>query len=243
MREYKLSPQFFSQITKRILIVGLPIMLLALAGGLWIGGQEAQSITPFLIIVPLFLIILTFSIVRGINKQKRNWSSYRVILDESSIKRVQTGLPEVTIEYGDISKIVESTGVGLVILGSTPSRQISVPATLEDYSQFSLELSSRHSFENIPVAQTKWMQFSPSLVGLATIVAFVITFISSNPYIGAITGILLFGGLTVSLVQIQRNSQITKQVKWQSCLILLPLFAIATRVLFNILIIIASIWK
>lgn len=223
-------------------MVGLPIVLLALGSGLWIGGQKADSTTPLIIIAVFLLVITMFSIVRGIQKQKKLWSSYRIILDESSIKKVQDALPDVTIAYGEIVKIMEGPGFGLSVHADS-ARQIGIPATLEDYDQLRLELSGRHSFESIPQVRTRWMQFSPTVAVLATIIGFLVTFLSSNPYISASAGILLFIGLVVSLVQIGRNPQVAKQMKWQTCFIIFPLFGIAARVLMDILLIIDSIYK
>jgi hypothetical protein len=240
MREYKLSSEFFSQMTKRIWTVVVPIALLALAGGLWMGGQEARSSAPLLVMGLFLLIVMAFSILSGIRKQKKLWSSYRIILDEDSIKKIQDGLPDVTITFGEIVKIMEAAGLGLSVHAVDPPRQIGVPATLEDYDGFRLALSDRHSFENVPQARTRWAQFLPWAVGLGTIGGFLVTFLSKNPYISAIAGILLFIGLVISLVQIQRNPEARKQMRWQSCFILFPLLGILLRVVLDILLIMTS---
>ena len=124
MREYKLSSQFFSQMTRRVWIVGLPIMLLATAGGFWIGGQGADSIAPLLIMGVFLLIVMAFSVIRGVRKQKKLWSSYRIILEADSIKRVQDGLADVTIASTEIVKIMEASGLGLSVHATDPVRQI-----------------------------------------------------------------------------------------------------------------------
>jgi hypothetical protein len=238
MYEYRLSPLFFSQMRRRIWTISLPIILFALLGGIWVGGQTAQSATPFLIIVPLFLIVLIFSFVRGMKQQQKYWSSYCLILDETSIKKVQDGLPEITIGYGEITKITESTRIGLAIQALSPPRQIIVPATLDDYSQLRSDLASRHPFESAPETRAKWAQLSPLIVVLATIILFIVTFVSASPYVSAITGILLFTVLAASFVSIQRNTQVTKIQKWSSCFIFFPLLAVIVRVVIDILIII-----
>ena len=240
MNEYKLSPQFFSQIRRRAFTIGLPIAFLALAGGLWIGGQNSKSTTVILIMIVFLLILLTVSLILGIRQQQKLWSSYRIIVSETSIKRIQDGLAEVSIDFSEISQITESKGTGLIVQALKPPRQIGIPATLEDFSQLRINLAEIHPFNSVSQGRARWMRFAPVLTGIITIIAFFITFISPNPYISGVVGILLFGGLVTSLFVIQRNSKISKATKWKSCLIIFPLLAIAVRVLINILIIIGS---
>jgi len=240
MREYKLSPLFFSQMRRRILSVGLPIMLLALVVGVLVGAQSEQSITRLLITVSLILILLAFSFTRAIRQQQKHWARYRLIIDENSIKKVQHGLAEIAIGYDEISKITESSSAGLVVQALTPYRQIAVPTTLEGYSELRLELASRYPFENIPENRARWMQLVPVLAGVATLVAFVVTIASPNPYVSGIVGTLLASGLVVSFISIQGNTQTTKQVKRGSILIIFPLLAIIVRVLVDVFIIVGS---
>jgi hypothetical protein len=240
MHEYRLSPQFFSQLRRRILIFTPPILLIALIGGFWVGGRGANSITPLLITIPLLLIVMVFSITWSLRQQKKHWSTYRLIVDDTSLKKVQDGLPDISISFAEISKITDYPKRGLLIQALAPPRQIYTPATLEDYNQLRTDLANRHPFESVQKTQAKWMQLTPLLgllIGLIGIVLFVTTFKSSNPFISTVTGIFLFAFLVLGFVVIQRSAQVPKIIKWSSWSTFFPLLAIAFRVIMNILII------
>ncbi len=241
MHEYKLSPLFFSQMRRRILILVPVILILGLVGGFMVGGRITQADTTFLIIIPILFIVLAYSIMKNLRQQEKLWSSYRLIQNDSSIKRIQDGFTEITISYSEISKIIEAPQIGLTIQASTPPRQIFIPYTLAGYAQLRIDLASKHPIDLVPKSQSKFGQFFPFLLVILSIILFVVTFKSANVYISAMAGILLFIGLAISLVVIQRSPQLPKKTRWGGWFVLFPLFAIASRVVLDILQIIKSI--
>jgi hypothetical protein len=233
MHEYKLTPALFSLVQRRSWIFGILFFVLATAGVTWIGIQENFPLPVFFIIVLLLLIVSFFGVLRGLRQQHKLWLSYRLILDDNSIKRTNSGklLPDLTIQYSDISKITETPGVGLNVQASNPPRQIGVPVTLEGYSEFWRELAKRHRIDLMPKHPSQWMQFMPLLINLLTLVGFAVNFLSTNSYIIAGTGTMLFVIMLGNLVVIQQNKDTTRQAKQRAWLFLLPAFLIASRVL------------
>ncbi len=239
MREYKLSPAFFSQMRKRILIFGVPLMVLTASAVVWISaariareGNGSYLTSPvFFTVVILGAIVIGFSIRRSLQEQQRLWSSYRLILDENSVKRTQAGLPELVINYDEISRITEAPGAGLDIQTSKISRLIGVPGTLEDYSLFRLELAKRHAIECLPGSRAKWIPVLLIVMGLLPAAGFMIIFLAGNRFVSWITGILLFAVILASFLTIQRSTFITKRVKRASWLIWLPLMALGDWIL------------
>jgi len=152
MHEYKLTPALFSLVQRRSWIVGIIIFVLATAGVIGVGIQENFPMPVFFIIVLLLLIIIFFGILNGLRQQQKVWLSYRLILDENSIKRKNSGklLPDLTIPYSDITRITETPGIGLDVQASNPPRQIGVSETLEGYSEFWRELAKRHRIDFLP---------------------------------------------------------------------------------------------
>jgi uncharacterized membrane protein len=242
MREYKLSQEFFTQMKKRILIFAVPFMILAAVVGLWISGSwiaregdKSYLTSPvFFTVVVLIIIVLIFSIRRSLRQQQQLWSSYRLITDENSIKRTQGGIPDITITNNEITKITEVSELGLTVYTSIASRRLGIPKTLENYSEFRLELTKRHVIDSAPRVYTKWLPVLSASMGLLTLAALAITFLATNRYVIATTGILLTVVLLLSLVSIQRNINTTKQVKRSSWFVLLPLLGIVARVFYAI---------
>ncbi len=234
MHEYKLSSAFFSRMRRRILTVGLPLSILAAAVGLWAASRGDLSSPVAWVAALLILLTLGISIRQSVRRQEQSWSSYRVILDEAAIIRRQAELPEITIPYGEIVRITEAADLGLGIQGTSASQQIGVPQTLENYAEFRAELARRHAIESMPEARSKSLQALPILTALLALAAFAITFTAANRYVVAVVGTLLFAGMLLSLVSIQRNPNSTKQVRRNSWLVLIVLLAIAVRVYFAI---------
>ncbi len=234
MREYKLSPIFFSQMRRRVLIISVPFMVMAAVVGLLIAYRRDSSSSPIdlLITCVIVAIAIFFGFRKGLHKQQQMWSSYRLIADENSIKRTQDGLPDITINYSDIFKVTEAPGIGLTVQTSVPSRRISVPATLEDYSEFRLDLGKRHEIDKTARSRTRLMQLFSISYGLLTLAAVAITFLATNRYVVIVIGTLLFVAQLLGLVIIQRSTFTTKQVKMSSWLVLLVLAIIAVRVFY-----------
>ncbi len=215
--------------------MALPMSLLAAGVALWIGphywiGTQEQIIQIILVLIPVYLLIIIFSFLNATRQQKRIWSSYRLIIDQSSIKRVQKSLGDATIKNEEISWIIETPKVGIYLIAIYPSRQIIIPFTLENYSELRLELEKRHPIETASKARSKWTPILPTLVGLLSLAAFSIIFLVTNPMIVAVVGILDIVGLIAAMVSIQRNMNISIQLKRTSWFVVFPLVAIAIRV-------------
>jgi len=238
MREYKLSPAFFPQTQRRVLIFTVPFMILAGAAGILIAGHGDRSSSAFYFTALVGIIAMIIGIRIGLRQTQQSWSSYRLIMDENLIKRTRDGLPDIMIAYNEISKITQTPGSGLTIQTSIPTRQIGVPETLENYPEFRLELQKIHVIDNAPISRTKWLL--PVLlgvsIGLLTLAAFAITFLATNRYVIALTGTLLIVALLLGHVRIQRSIYLPQQVKridkWFG---LLPPSVIAIRVFLAIL--------
>lgn len=236
MREYKLSPIFFSQMRRRVLIVSIPFIVMAAVVGLLIVYKRDSSSSPIdLLITGVLGTIAIFIGIRiGLRKQQQMWSSYRLITNENTIKRTQDGLPDITINYSDIFKVTEASEIGLTVQTSIPSLRIGVPATLEDYSEFRLDLAKRHAIDKMARSRPRLWQLISMLYGLLTLAALAITFLATNRYVVIVIGILLFVAQLLGFVVIQRSTFTTNLVKRSSWLVLLVLAIIAVRVFYAI---------
>ena len=242
MSEYKLSPAFFAKLQKRSLYLGLPFMIASVAVGLWISitliarvGDKSFLTSPCLYItILLCIVVVIFSWRRSVRQQIQMWSSYRLVTNENSIKRTQDGLADMMINYNEIFKVIEAPERGLTIYTPKSSQRINVPRTLENYSEFRLELSRRIIIEKALKVHKKWSLAIPIAMGLLTLAASATMFLSDNRYVIAITGTPLIIVCLFGLISIQRNMTMTKPVKRSSWLIFLPLLAIAARTFFAI---------
>lgn len=242
MNEYKLSQEFFTQMQKRLVIFVVPLMILAVVVGFWTSaswiereGDKSYFTSPiFFLVIVLIVVVFIYSLRRSLRQQRQLWSSYRLIMDEYSIKRTREGLPDIIINYNEISKITEAPEFWLIVHTSIPSRRISVPATLEDYAEFRLELSKRYTIDITARSRTNWSQLIFISYGLLTLAALAITFLATNRYVVIVIGTLLFVAQLLGFVIIQRSINSSKQLKRSSWFTLPVLVIIAARVFFAI---------
>jgi hypothetical protein len=201
----------------------------------WVALLNDESPLPawiLIITIVITLIGLIIGIGVGLRRVQRTWASYRLILDENSVRRVQDGYPEVTIQSSEISKITETEERGIVVHSIRPYTYIGIPRAVEEYSEIRADLAKKHAIESMSRARGKIMQVLTLATGLLAPAALWIIFLAKNKYVIVVTGSLLFIALLVSVVVILRSGSTSKQAKRISWLTLLPLIAIAIRVLF-----------
>lgn len=234
MQEYKLTPAFFSQMRKRIFTFGVPLCGLLAFVGIWVGTKGNISSSSIIIAIPLLGSVLGFGLFSSLRQQQRLWASYRLVVGEHYIKRIQQGMPEITIAKNELSKITEAAGGGLMVQASAPDRQIVIPATIENYSELRSLLSGWHAIQNLSQTRVKWLSFLPVAASLLTIAAYTTTMLATNPVLVVGVGTLLLVVLLASLVLIQRSIYMTRQVKRSSWFIILPMFTLVVRILYAV---------
>ena len=62
--------------------------------------------------IGLFSVMIGFSLKKGLQKQMEGFRTFRIVLDDDSITRLQDGLPDITIRGVEIRRIVEVAGNG-----------------------------------------------------------------------------------------------------------------------------------
>ncbi len=233
MHEYRLTPAFFVQARNRLLTFGIPL-LLAVLGAIWLMEREAFS-SQGLVTAAVLAACLAFAIWNAWRALRRTWSSYRLLVDAESIRRVRQGLADLVIVKSEISRIVESGRGGLLVEASSPSRRISIPATVEAYANVRDELAQWHPIEAVPAKRAARLSFIPIACGVLALAALVVTFTASNPHVVIAVGTLLFLTMIGSTVAIQRNAEMTRRDKRGSWLIVFPLIAVGLRVILAII--------
>jgi lysylphosphatidylglycerol synthetase-like protein (DUF2156 family) len=238
MREYKLPAAYFAKVRTRVLVWTLLISSIAATAGIriamaligWLDNASHLPASVLSITVVFVVIALMVGLRIGLRRVQRSWESYRLILDENSIRRVQEGYPEITIQSSEISRITEAEGRGLIVHSVKPYTDIGIPRAVQEYAEIRADLEKKHAIERISGARGKAMAALVIAIGLLTPVALLIIFLATNKLIGT----LLFSWLLASVVIVQRSGSASKQAKRISWLVSVPLLAIAIRVLFVI---------
>ena len=242
MSEYRLPPTLYAEARTKILVWTLLIGAVMGGAGIWIGIRWIQSreddlsLPPFVLflVVAAALIGLIFGVVLGLRRVQQSWASYRLILAENSIKRVQDGYPDVTILNNEISKITETEGRGLVVHSVTPYTYIGIPFAIQEYSEVRSELEKKHAIDKSSRARGKLTLVLAITISLFIPVALLVTFLAANKYVIVVMGVALCFVLLFTELGVQRSRSISKWAKSTSWLGFLLLLVVALRVLFII---------
>ena len=209
---------------------------------IWIGIAWARRLgddwSSLFFVLPAVVVAALIGFIVGarlaLQRIQRSWASYRLILADDSITRLQDGYPNLTIRTSEISKITETEGRGLVVHSVTPRTYIGVPFALEGFSDVRSALAAMHAIETVSRARGKLRTALVLALGLSIPVAVFITFWSSNKYVVVMAGIPLCVGLLLNVVAVQRSKSIAIHTKRQSWLVILLILAAAARVIFVI---------
>src|SRR5579859_5889911 len=107
MQEYRIKPGGFKEIRKQILVRIIPITVIAGSAGILIGLKnettQQYGINPLFLAVPFIALVLVFSILRAIKRQKTLFESYKLTIDGNMIKREQINTQTISLHFNEIS--------------------------------------------------------------------------------------------------------------------------------------------
>jgi hypothetical protein len=199
----------------------------------WLQGSLLSLLTH---LVPITLVVglLVYSFRRGMRKQRENWLAYELLVGEDFVIRRMPGLSEMEIRREEITAIRQSAQ-GLSIETSSRQRTLGVPTTLEEFDEVRARLSEWMTLTEL--RRAGWMNSSQLLYGVVTaeLVLFIVFFLSTQSWLLVCSGAPLLLGLVVCLVMLQRSAQLAPKMKRNVWLIVLPLAAIAFRLMEAIL--------
>jgi hypothetical protein len=231
MQVFKIKQDGFKEIKKQMLIRTLPIMLIAVTGGIVISsinskGKAADvNVLPFLI--PFVAVAVGFGLYRGVNRQKALFDSYTLTLTNNLITREQFNTPTISIYFNDIKEIAKHKNGSFIIKGKDATDLIGVPAQIDNYSQ--LETTLQNIQPIIVKDKVSFFQKYPSLIGLLTVGLMLCVYTVNNKIIVAITGTALIALMIWSFIKIRSSKNVdskTKKIIWWVVLVLASVIAV-----------------
>jgi hypothetical protein len=161
LRSYRLDPEGFAGLRKRV-IIAIGVMLPFLFAGAWyFDGHDKFD----LVLLP---VILTWAAYKTIRKQQRHWESVRFELGADKLVIRRQGYVDREIAQCDVSQIVES-GKGLVIQTSSRLKKVFISRHLLDYQEFRTELRAWAPFVPVAGSLRAWIRAGAALLGFFTL--------------------------------------------------------------------------
>ena len=195
----------------------------------WLRGS-LLLLLPHVFVLTVIGVVIIYSFGRGIKKQRENWLSYELLVGEDFVIRRMSDLRAIEIRREEVTAI-RLNEKGLLIETNSPQRTLQVPSALEEYDEVRARLSEW--VEPRELKQRAWRNSPRLLYGIVVVelCLFVVFFLSTRSWLTACSSFPLFLGVIWSSVAVQRNSQLAPKVKRNTWIVLLPLMAIAFRLM------------
>ena len=136
---YRLSEQAVAEMVRRSHIRQFPAVILSVAGGLLIALVGDAPRWPSFGVYGLLLLFFMTSL-RGIGRFKDGWRTYELVLQEGRIQEKHAAR-SLTLDKAEITRLVETRGLGIAIQTGDPRKSIWVPSVVDGYEELRLRLT------------------------------------------------------------------------------------------------------
>ena len=211
MQTFKLNTE---GLTKRLLIRSIPTMIISLI--IWFtvfhvqGGSVYVSATFYIFPIVFILGLISFSIWRGINRQKALLESYELTISDQLICREQLNTPDISILVTEVVEIAKYPKGGFSIKGSRNNGTIIIPVQIENHEQLEATLQQIHPITIKRNSFLKKFQFLLTLISLGLIVC---VYLLNDKIIVGTAGSLLTALMIWSLVRVQKDKNIDRKTR------------------------------
>jgi hypothetical protein len=241
VRTYHLAPEGFTAARNRLLrqrialFAGIILFLIVLAckefGETW-QRDSVASLLPTFLFVLIVLGALAVGLRKGNRRNQESWNSFELVVGEDFVIRKIKDFPELEIKRHEVTAIRESA-VGLHVETNLKDRTIGIASALVDYDDAKERLSRWMPVQQLTQGWTTsiyWMWGLPVIF----IVLFGGFYMTTRSWVIVATGVPLLAGLLWSVWYIRKSAQVSAHMKRLSLFTLLPLLAIAAKLILAI---------
>ena len=234
--EFQIIENGFTEIKKAILIKTIPIAVLAMGTGLLIShfntNGETSNINVLPFVIPIIIGALVIGLLKGINRQKELFESYKLTLNTNEIIREQLNTPTISIPHNEIKSISRNSKGILTIVGNSSTNVISVPSQINHPEKLVQLLSQIKPI--IDSDKKSLLEKCKGLLIFLTLGLMATVYISKNKLLVGITGTLLILFLGYSFYEMYTNKNIDKKTKKGMWWLLLVLLSVIGNMYFKL---------
>jgi hypothetical protein len=219
MKEFKIKPNGFQEIRKRLLIRAIPLLLLAVGVGITISTvntkKEENNVNVLPLVIPMMAVAVGVGMYRGVRRQKSLFESYTLTLTNNVIMREQLNTPPVSLYFNDVREIVKAKNGGFVVRGKEPADVIIIPCQIDNNADLEVTLQSIRPIST-KSTQPAIKRYS-AVLPLLTLGLMVAVYTLTNKVVVATTGTLLISVMVWSFLESRRSRNIdhrTKRSMW-----------------------------
>ncbi len=234
--EFQIKENGFKEVKKAMLIKSIPILILAAGAGVAIsylnpnGPPSDVNVFPF--VIPIIIGALVFGLLKGINRQKGLFESFKLIINENEIIREQVNTPTISIAYNDVKSIIRNPNGILTIVGNSTSDIIGVPSQINNLEKLEQLLTQVQPITDSD--KKSWLVKYKGLIIILMLGLMACVYISKDKLLVGLTGTILILFFGYSFYEVRRNKNIDKKTKNGMWWLLLALFFIIGNMYFKL---------
>jgi hypothetical protein len=151
MNTYRVKPEGFNSIQKRIWIGGILAVIFALTGvAAIISLEDRKSLLAFGLTVATVFIVAGFVFYRSTKRLRESWQTYTLMIGDDLILRQQSHYPDITIRREEITKIQRVFTGDIVVKTKEWMKFISIPRSLNGIEEVEQILNQWKSVKQAP---------------------------------------------------------------------------------------------
>ncbi|HYC86963.1 MAG TPA: hypothetical protein VEB86_17140 [Chryseosolibacter sp.] len=173
--------------------------------------------------------LIAFAAVAGLitratlNRQRKSFETYKLIIDDEKLVRVQHNLPTITIPRRSVTAIVKNSNGSFTVTGESQLNAIGIPSQIADLDDLENVLARIRPIDvrtRKPIAE---ILFVPAALTAGLVVT--VTAISSNRLVLLASSAVIVIVMTTGMVVILISKNVDKKTKRLSWISLLPIVA------------------
>jgi hypothetical protein len=236
MQQFKLQPELFSEIRKKILMRLIPIFVICITFFIVITLLDPKykdsGFNPLTTTIPVMTLVMGGAFYMSIMRQKKMYESYRLQISESIISREQINTPTIGISPIEVSEIILNHDNSFTIRSNTNRNVIIVPAQIENYIEVKRLLGEIMPFTTI--TKKSFVQKYQLLISIAALAMMATVYISFNKILVGICGTALIAMLVYSFFTSIRNKNIDNRARISLWFVWLVVASVAATMYFKL---------
>jgi hypothetical protein len=194
-------------------------------------SEEKNNLSLYFF-VPFVLVAMAVGFFRMINRQKKLYGSYRIIIASDGITREQLNTPTISLSNIGITEIRKNKNGSFTVKGTMPGQIIFIPPQIENYNE--LEEALNRIMPINATASKSFLEKYRVLLSLANLSLLVTFYVVQNKIVTAVCGAIVVLYMSYAFYLIQTSKNVDYRTKRSSWIVLLVLFSVIGTMLFKL---------
>ena len=213
MPKFKLRPEGFAAVKKKIVLRFTVILVLAMVLVVVVdqngAGRYGRNANDWFFTGLVVAILGSLAIWRALKYQLVLYTSYTIAIENNSITRLQQNTPAITIFFSEVTGITKSTDGTLTVKGTKPGDIIYIPPTVENKADIELLLKKIAPIgQRVPLVQRYSL-----LVTVAFFTLMACLYIVNNKAVVGISGTVVSAVLAWGMYHLQSSRNFDARLK------------------------------